>query len=47
MAVVNNHWVLLFSQLFVLFASIILFMIPIYLLWSYIIFEQNSLLNYK
>lgn len=47
MTVRNHHWVALFSQLLVLSVSVILFMIPIYLLWSHITFEQNHLSNYK
>lgn len=47
MTVRNSHWVALFSQLFVLSASVVLFMIPIYLLWSHITYEQNHLSNYK
>lgn len=43
----NHHWVSLLSQLLVLSASVFMFMIPIYLLWSHITYERNHLSNYK
>ncbi|XP_050540894.1 N-acylneuraminate cytidylyltransferase isoform X2 [Daktulosphaira vitifoliae] len=43
----NHHIITVFSQLLVLLVSIVLFMVPIYMLWSHITYEQNYLNNYK
>lgn len=47
MTVRNHHWVAFASQLLILSASVVLFIIPVYLLWNHITYEQNHLSNYK